>query len=263
MPTPIREGQTATSKDGKSRVVFRGGQWTNDTTYRAPIPTKQAITSSADRKSLEEARARAAAERDAARQYDSADKAVTEMGTGPVKGWWLDVITPEESKGGGRTWGDVAAGAADALGAALGMAARPLVSQRTFTARDRLQTLSAQAALSHAGQLKGAASDKDTALIRMAGLSPYKSEKENHRIIADARYQSGLAQERANSTSYWIGKYGSLSTTAPNGVTFDQYLRGAEGRYASAQAAKRRPLPKAPPRGRGPVTIDLNGNPTR
>lgn len=263
MNTSLPDGATATSKDKKSRMVVRGGVWVNDTTYQPTAGAQgPAETSAQDRTALLAASARAAAERDALRTYSQAGKAVTDMGTGPTRARWLDAITPDED-----------GGIMDTVGAVLGTPFRALENGRTFAARDQLRTVNANVALAGSQLMKGSSSDKDTALMRLSGIGPYKSVEENQRIIRDATYRSGLEQARSLVTSDWIGKYGSLSRPSPNGMTFEQALQVAERSYERRQTARRSGLPKPPPRASrstprarqssGVVTIDINGNPVQ
>jgi hypothetical protein len=264
---PEYEGRTAISKDGKSRIVIRNGEAVADTTYQPQAAASRATTTPDDRKALVAAQGKASAERDAVRQYLGASRAVSNMGPGPVKAAWMDTITPVEGERGGRTLADLAAGVVGTIATPIGAALRHLQDGRTWQARDQLNTVAANAALSRTSQLKGAASDKDMAMIRMAGVSPYKTEGENRRIINDAIYQSKLEGLRAQLTSQWIGNNGSLTAKSPEGETFEGYLTRGERRYgerfAELQADRKRGLPKPPPSRRttdGMVTIDMDGN---
>lgn len=248
-----QEGQTATSKDGKKRIVFKGGQWVNDPTYQAP-GADRAKTTPNDMQVLREASREAASERDALRSYSAAGAAVDRLDTGPVKAAWMDAITPDEDDG-----------VLGKIGSVIGAPFRPLISKRDWEARDHLKTVNAQVALEGSQQMKGSSSDKDTALMRLSGIGPSKTSAENRRIVNSATYSSGLAQTRALVTSNWIAKYGSISNPAPNGLTYEQALQVGEQSYAKRQQARKsgRSLPSAPPSRRGgkTLTIDLDGNP--
>lgn len=248
-----QEGQTATSKDGKKRVVFRGGQWVNDPTYQPP-GADRAKTTPQDMQVLREASGKAAAERDALSTYSAAGRAVEELDTGPVKAAWMDAITPDEDDG-----------VMGRIGSFLGTPFRPLISKRDWEARDHLKTVNAQVALAGSQQMKGSSSDKDTALMRLSGMGPTKTTAENRRIVNSAVNSSGLAQTRALVTSDWIARYGSVSNPSPNGMTYEQALQLGEQSYNRRMRALRanKKLPSAPPSRRGgkPLTIDLDGNP--
>lgn len=268
-PTTYNEGQTATNPKTGERVVFRRGMWIKDATH-TPRP-QQPRPSAQDQQQLAAASSQAQAERDAVRTYDAALNAVERMGTGPGHARWLDAITADED-----------GGVLDAVGAIIGAPFRAFYDQETLDARDHLKTISANVALQGSQQMKGASSDKDTALMRMAGVSPYKSEAENRRIIQEARTQSGLAQVRANAKADWITQNGSLSSPSQDGGTFEDMLRRAEETYSirapgfgpngeiivRAQAGpqplpdRSRTLPTPPPRRAAaqPVRIDINGN---
>jgi len=248
----INEGQGAISKDGKSRVVFKGGQWVKDPTYvpAGAAPGSPVKTTPQDMKAMTDASAKAESERDSLRTYAGAGKAVDDMDTGPVKAAWLDAIVPDED-----------GGILDKIGGILGTVARPFVSQKTLDARDQLKTVNANVALAGSQQMKGSSSDKDTALMRLSGIGPAKRPAENHRIIDEAIYNSGREQARALVTADWIGKYGSLSNRSRNGMTFEEAKQRAERYYDQRQQARK--MPKAPPSKRGgkTLTIDLDGNP--
>jgi len=247
----INEGQGAISKDGKTRVVYKGGQWVKDDTYvpASAAPGAKVDTSAADMKAMTDASAKAEAERDSLRTYAGAAKAVDDMDTGPVKAAWLDAIVPDED-----------GGILDKVGGILGTVARPFVSQKTLDARDQLKTVNANVALAGSQQMKGSSSDKDTALMRLSGIGPAKRPAENHRIIDEAIYNSGREQARALVTADWIGKYGSLSNRSRNGMTFEEAKQRAERYYDQRQQARK--MPKAPPSTRKSrlIEYDIQGN---
>ncbi|MFC3214623.1 hypothetical protein [Novosphingobium panipatense] len=252
---PEYEGKTAISKDGKRRIVIRNGEAVVDTSYTPPASSGgPAKTSADDRKALIAAQSRAAAERDAMRSYRSAGHAIKKI-SGPTKAAWLDAITPKPD-----------GGILDKIGGILGTPFRALEDDETLGAMDELSTVGASAALKNSANVKGAASDKDMALIRLAGLGPYKTQGENTRIVKDAMYQSGLEQLRAKLTAQWIARNGSLSNPNAKGQTFESYLTLGEGMYADRMSGRTKPrtksLPKPPPSAKGakPVTIDLEGN---
>lgn len=267
----IYEGRTATSKDGKSRVVFRSGMWVKDTSFVPPQPT--ATTTNADLQVLNQANATAAAERESVPTYLQASQAIQDLGgTGPWKEWLMSAGAPGQSEEGPKRGivGDAFGAVSGVLSSVAGAAARPFYSSKQLAARDRLRTIAAQGALSKAGQLKGAASDRDIALVRTAGLDPSKVTEENNRVVLDGIKQSGLSQTRAMVASRWIADYGSLSAKNANGLTYPEALGRAEARYAqnfaerqAARALGPRRLPAPPPGRRGGQsiqTIDLDGN---
>lgn len=203
-----------------------------------------------DRKALIAAQDKAQGERDAQRDYDSTAKAVKDMGTGPVHSMLLDMALPDD----GGFW--------DTLGAAtIGTVARPFIKQRTIDARDQLKTFQSEQIIGGANRLKGPASDKDTAMARLLGVGPGRTESENMRIIAKARQDSVLSQARAQAKAQWISRYGSLSSPGPNGLSSEQYLQGVDQHTMQSLSRPR----SAPPSVRsqkqhGGIVIDLNGN---
>lgn len=267
-PVTYQVGQTATSKDGTKRMVFDGEKWVNDPSFK-PTPPK-AKTLAKDMDILKEASAKAQAERDTVRTYDQAEQAVKRLDTGPFQGMWMDAITPDNN------------GFWDGVGGFVGTPFRAFYSDQALEDRDQINTVNANAALAASANLKGAASDRDMALMRLTGLQTGKTKAENLRIIRDARLQSGLEQARAKYKARWISKYGSLSAPAPSGASFEEALQVGEQAYVKAYKARMagKPLPrpkpkpkatkkpsrvprKAPPRRRSTVTIDIHGNPVR
>ncbi len=218
-------------------------------------PGGRAKTTPQDMMELREASAKAQTEREARLDYNSTARAVTDMNTGPWKARWLDAITPDEDGG----W-------MDGIGAVLGALPKAFVSDKTMGARDQLKTISAQVALKGSQQMKGSSSDKDTALMRMAGVSPYKGVAENNRILAAAQRNSVIEEARALFKSKWISKMGSMSNARPDGMTYEQGLRETDRRAAQIyEQSIRRSLPAPPPKRKvapgGRRVLDIHGNP--
>lgn len=199
-----------------------------------------------DMADLSAASSKAQAERDAARQYAATEMAVRTMDTGPWKAQWLDAIMPDEDGG----W-------ADGIGSTLGLAVRPLISDRTLEARDHLKTVGAQTSLNGSQQMKGSSTDKDMAIMRMAGVSPYKSKAENLRILNAAKAEGRVSQARALFASSWISKYGSVANAAPRGMTYEQGLAKFERGLSQPSP---RPAPPSIRKASGRAVYDLNGN---
>lgn len=244
MPTygPEMEGRTATSKDGKTRIIIRNGEAVADTSYVPPA--EKTKTSSDDQKALRDSSARAMTERDAMRVYNDAEQAVRRLDTGPMQSWWMDTITPEQD---GGFW--------DSVGGVLGTPARLLYKDQDFSDRDHLRTVNADASIAASANMKGAASDRDMAMMRLTGVQTGKTREENLRVIGDARLQSSLEQWRARYTSRWISRYGSLSAPAPSGASFQEALQAGERKFTSAwrerfddKGKPRRRAPTPPPR---------------
>lgn len=217
----------------------------------------KAKTTPQDMIELREASGKAQSERDARRGYRSTQRAVEDMDTGPWKARWLDMITPDQD-----------GGVMDTIGSVLGSVARPFISERTLAARDQMNTVSAQTALQGSQMMKGSSSDKDTLLMRTAGISPYKTKQENLRILKSAERDSGLAQARAQTKSWWISKFGSMAQPSPNGTTYEQAMSLTDRHFMDQYSRSQRPAPRrAPPsarsKGSGRTVIDLNGTPIR
>lgn len=247
----FQEGQTATHKDGR-KIVYRGGQWVNAGGVSRTKPTPQ------DMSELRSASSRAQAERDAQMEYASTREAVRTMDTGPNRARMLDIAMPDE--GGGIL---------DTIGAyTLGLPEKLFGDPKVRRARDHLNTVSAQNAIRSSQSLKGTSSDRDMAMLRTAGVSPYKDTSENLRILDTAKRTSEIEQARNLVKSQWISRYGSMANMSPNGMTYEQALNHAEQDLLQNHygAPKQRPR-SAPPskrRGRQAVReIDLNGNPIR
>jgi hypothetical protein len=215
----------------------------------------RAKTTPQDMMLLRDSTSKAEAERTARQDYASARRAVTDMDTGPLKAAYLDAITPEQD-----------GGVLDKIGGFLGAPLRLLVSDKTMAARDQLKTLSAQTALKGSQMMKGSSSDKDTALMRTAGLSDYKGRAENYRILDAADRESAIEQHRATLKSKWISRYGSISAPGPNGISYEEAAARQQALVNRALDVRRRGLPKPPPSRRtssGRTVIDINGNPIR
>lgn len=220
-------------------------------------PTGRAKTTPQDMQMLRDSTARAEAERNARRDYASTKRAVLDMGTSPSKARYLDAITPEQD-----------GGIMDTIGAALGTPLRWFVSDKTMNARDQLKTLGTQTALKGSQMMKGASSDKDTALMRTAGVSDYKGVQENLRILREAERSSAIEQHRATLKAKWIGKFGSISAPAPSGVTYEEAAARQEAMVNKAMDIRERGIPKPPPSTNrraapGRTVIDMNGKPIR
>jgi len=267
MPTygPEMEGKTATSKDGKSRIVIRNGEAVRDTTYR---PMAAASATNSDLTALATARENAAAARDATRTYKEAARALDDAGeTGP----WKDALLSAGAPSGNgdspdRGWlGNALSTVVSVPMAAGGYIYRAITPRKQLAARDTLQTIAAKGALARSAALKGTASNSDMALIRLGGLGTAKYPEENRRILKDGVKEGGLAQTRALVTQQWIADYGSLKAKSSGGKTFEQTLQHAEDtfdrRFAERQAARRMPTPPPSVRKNRVRTYDLDGNP--
>jgi len=219
--------------------------WDNDPLATAADATVyggngRAATSPQDRKALSEASAKAQMERDASRDYDVTERAVRTMGTGPSKAAFLDAMTYSEN-----------GGILDTIGGLIGHVPRVLgiIDDETMDARDTLNTVAARNVTRGQTLPPGPASDRDVALARTAGVTPYKGIRENLRIIEAARRDSGLEQARALLKSKWIAKFGSLTAASPNGMTYEEAQQIAENDYLKAPGSRsaRPMLRPAPP----------------
>lgn len=257
-PTQYTEGQTATNPKTGERVVFRKGMWVRDTSAPTASAPTRPKTTAADQKAVNEGSARAQAERDTGHIYDQAEQAVKRLDTGPVQSWWMDAITPEPD-----------GGVMDGIGAFLGTPFRWAYDSQDWADRDHLNTVNANAAIAASANVKGAASDRDMALMRLTGLQTGKTKEENLRIINEARRQSALSQWRERLRSQWVTRFGSLSAPAPSGASFEEVIQGGEEAFNaeySRRSSGKRGRPKAPPQPSrsssqsSGVTIDLNGN---
>lgn len=216
----------------------------------------KAKTTPQDMMILRDSSAKAQVERDAQRAYADTRRAVQTMGTGPYKAAWLDAITPEPD-----------GGIFDKIGGFLGLLPRQFISDETMQARDQMNTVSAQTALTGSQMMKGSSSDRDTALMRMAGVGPAKSVGENLRLLDKAERDSHIEQVRADLKSGWISRFGSISARSPNGATFEHALADAENRVLHPESFQKPTLRSAPPSTRKApsasrrVVYDINGNP--
>lgn len=254
-----REGQKAVSKDGKTMLVYSDGFWVKDSAY---VPSAgKARTTAEDVKDLTQATETAETERQALRDYAATHAAVLKMGSDPGRGSRYDMMTAEE---GGGMW--------DAVGGLLGTPFRAITPRGRYDGYQHLKTVSAKTALTGSQMMKGASSDKDTAIMRQAGVGPYKTVKENLRVLDKAREDAGLSQARARAKAYWIGKFGSQAAAAPDGTTLADILQMTDRSYYSEFDRREKarkagtPLPRRPqplPGRKGPTRIDINGTPVR
>lgn len=226
----------------------------------ATVPAR-AKTTQQDMMMLRDSTAKAETERRARRDYAATRQAVEDMGTSPSKAGYLDAITPEQD-------GDFF----DKVGGFLGTPLRAFVSNKTMDARDRLKTVSAQVALAGSQQMKGSSSDKDTALMRMSGVSDYKGRKENLRILDDAARQGAIEEHRASLKAQWINRFGSISAPGPHGLSYEQVATRQEKTVNEAMDYRqgvKKPALRTPPQSvtrraaPGRAVYDVNGNPVR
>lgn len=206
----------------------------------------RAQTTPQDMMMLRDSTAKAETERRARRDYAATRRAVQDMKTSPSWAGYLDAITPEQD-----------GNFLDKVGGFLGTPLRAFVSTKTMDARDRLKTVSAQVALAGSQQMKGSSSDKDTALMRLSGVSDYKGRKENLRILDDAARQGAIEEHRATLKAQWINRFGSISAPGPRGLSYEQVAAQQEKTvneamdYRQGLRSPPRQLPQAPPKRRG------------
>lgn len=222
----------------------------------------RAKTTQQDMMMLRDSTAKAEVERAARRDYAATRKAVADMDTGPTWAAYLDAVTPEQD-------GNIF----DKIGGFLGAIPRRFTTDdKVMNARDRLKTVSAQVALKGSQDMKGSSSDKDTALMRMAGVSDYKGKQENFRILDDAARQGAIEQHRATLKAQWINRFGSISAPGPRGLSYEQVAAQQEKTVNEAMDYRqgiRKPTLRTPPRSvtrrapSGRMVYDVNGNPVR
>ncbi len=219
-------------------------------------------TTPQDMMMLRDSTAKAEVERAARRDYAATRKAVADMNTGPTWAAYLDAVTPEQD-------GNVF----DKIGGFLGAIPRwATTDDKVMNARDRLKTVGAQVALKGSQDMKGSSSDKDTALMRMAGVSDYKGKAENFRILDDAARQGAIEQHRATLKAQWINRFGSISAPGPRGLSYEQIAAQQEKTINEAMDYRqglRKPALRTPPRSvtrrppSGRVVYDITGKPVR
>jgi hypothetical protein len=218
----------------------------------------KAKTTKTDETALQNASDLATAERDAVKDYIRASDAVGVLGDGRMSSNIRSLVLPEKDDGGMTAIAK----------SVLGWPVRALLDDKTTHAYEELNRVNAKAAVAASKDLKGPTSDRDIAMLRLSGISPFQSESSNRKVVRDAIEDSGMSTARAKTMQNWIGKFGSLTARAPNGMTFQDALEIAERtyteRYSAAQA--KRTMPKAPPRSlrkeaqANRVRVDANGN---
>lgn len=227
----IKEGQTATHKDGR-KIVFRGGQWVNASGGSRTSGFKAEAN---DRKGVMEASERADAAGKSLRLYDSVTPAIERFDPGPLKGAMYDMVMP--NSGGGFL---------DSLGSVVGAPVRALLPSQSKDDYQRIDSARAERIGLRSLEQKGVMAKNDEIQFKAADIGPGKSTKVNRDIIARQRTESLLTRQRSYLHSKWVARYGSTSRASPNGTTFEQAVQEAESNFRNRTAppsTRKKPAP--------------------
>lgn len=143
-----------------------------------------------------------------ARTLKNAASAIDRLGTGPYRAKMLSAAIPEEG-----------GGVLDAMGGALfGW----MPDQQTKDDWQTLQALQNKAVLDKQIEQKGPQTDSDALRMKMASLSPYKTQKANAEIVGTTMLDAELMKQKPDFYTRWATKYGSLNSLSPGGQSVDK-----------------------------------------
>lgn len=203
--------------DGKGNyMISKGGQWVP---YNGPLGPQRGTTGSSgrlsaqDQKFLNDLSTQAQTANETARIYDRAEQDVKRLGTGPYRGQFLGMATPEDN-----------GGILDKIGAVLiGGPARitGAIRGKDTDAFQRLRGLQSQQVLQ--GQLaqKGPQTESDAARLMLTEISPSKTVPTNLDIIQQGRAKAQRAQAKAQFYNEWAQKFGGVRGLNPKGTNVD------------------------------------------
>lgn len=142
------------------------------------------------------------------RTLGNAAGAIDRLGTGPFRAKMLSAAIPEEN-----------GGFLDGLGGALfGW----MPEQQTKDDWQTLQALQNEAVLAKQVEQKGPQTDSDALRMKLASISPYKTQKANAETVGSTMIGSELLKHKPDFFNTWAAKYGSLNSMSPAGQTVDK-----------------------------------------
>lgn len=86
----------------------------------------------------------------------------------------------------------------------------------------RLTGLQNSAVLAGQQQQAGVQTEGDALRQKLTAISPNKSVRVNAQVLADARYDAGMAQQRPGFYTFWANQNGSLNALNKDGKSADQ-----------------------------------------
>lgn len=209
---PYEVGQTATNPKTGQKVKWDGSNWVGIPGTGGGKGAGAAL-SPGDRQFLNTLSQQAADAGETRRVYERARSDVHTLQTGPYRGRFMQMATPEDNGGILDTIGSVVLGApARLLGAIRG---------KETDAYQRLRGLQSQQVLQ--GQLaqKGPQTESDAARLMLTEISPSKTVPTNEDIISKGVSKADRARAKSVFYTWFANKYG-LHGLSPHGYTADQ-----------------------------------------
>lgn len=192
------EGQTATDHKTGEKMIYRNGQWVDNSAPGAPVVAQKLAPQ--DKAVLDRLNESSASMGEALRQEQAAVPALQRLHPGPFRGAFLDAALP--SIGGGFM---DKAGATIIGGPAKLMGLLPSQDVSDYQTADRARN---QRVLAEQILQKGPQTESDAARMAATTLGPATNMDVNNNIVAsDAQLHSRVAS-RANFYANWAKTYG-------------------------------------------------------
>lgn len=207
--TDIAQGQAGIGKTQadtvRTRVQTTGDALANQVTEKN---IRQNPISEIDQKFINDMRAQTGDTNKLLRDISGAQASVDRFGTAPGRGtlYGMGTTTDED--------GPVTALAKSALGAFL-----PDEKQADY---QRLTGLQNARVLNSQIEQKGPQTESDAIRMKLTEISPNKAPRVNAQILADAQFESMMAQRRPGFFTYWANQFGSLNALNPQGKSAEQ-----------------------------------------
>jgi hypothetical protein len=211
---PYRVGQTATNPKTKQQVKWDGQNWVAIPGTGLGTQTELGGGRSAqqDVKFLNDLSTQAADASEVERIYNRAAKDIHDFHTGPYRGRFMQMMTPDDQGGILDTIGGVVGAVPRALGA---------ITPKDTTDYQKLSSLQQYRVLSEQTRQKGVQTEGDAARIKLAEISPSKTIDANMDIINNGLARMRRVQAKASFYTQWANKLG-LHGTNEQGQTADQ-----------------------------------------
>jgi len=212
---PYRIGQTATNPKTGQKVQWDGQNWTAvpGTGQKTQTELGGGRSAQQDVKFLNDLSTQAADAAEVERIYNRAAKDIKSFQTGPYRGTFMQMATPEDSGGMLDKIGSVLIGGpARAIGA---------ITPKDTTEYQKLSSLQQYRVLGEQTRQKGVQTEGDAARIKLAEISPTKTVDANMDIINNGLDRMRRVQAKSSFYTQWANKYG-LHGTNQNGETADQ-----------------------------------------
>lgn len=201
--------------DGQGHYkILKGGQWQD---YTGPQPGASGGGSGGrsqqqDTKLLNEMSVQANDAAEVERIYRRAANDIRQFHTGPYRGRFMQMMTPDDQGGVLDTIGGVVGAIPRAVGA---------ITKKDTDTYQRLQSLQQYRVLGEQTRQKGVQTEGDAARIKLAEISPSKTMDANMDIINNGLARMQRVQARASFYQQWAHKYG-LHGANEQGQNVDQ-----------------------------------------